>query len=264
MIVSFGYIVSAQSTAPLPGARAHSLGYSSACLADEWSVLNNVAGLAKVKDVSVGFTYDMQPSFMPFDKVAFALCRPGKISIGLGFFRFGDNLYQEQILSGGAGSAIGTTAIGLKVNYIRYSVSGIGDKGILSISLGGISELTPRLTVGAHIINVNQPFLSKADDERLPTLLIVGLMFKLRDNAFVVTELEKDMEFKAVWKSGLEYTLHKKLLIRTGFNLYPSAGFFGLGFRLRKFNADYAFQYSAGWGSRHEATVVYRLKTSMR
>lgn len=250
----------AQSAALPMGARGHALGYTSACLADEWSIANNVAGLAKVKNLSAGLSYDLQPSFPAFNKAAFALCLPGKVGVGVGFVRFGDGGYQEQILSAGAGSAIGTTCIGLKVNYIRYVVDGMDDKGVISISIGGMSALTPRLTVGAHIVNINQPFLSKADNERLPTALIAGLMFKLRENMFVVTELEKDLEFSPVWKTGLEYVLDKKFVVRTGFNLYPQAGFFGLGFRLRKFDADYAFQYTPGWGTRHEASICYDLK----
>jgi hypothetical protein len=219
-----------------------------------------VAGVAKHRDLSGAITYDIQPSFRSYSKMAFAISVPAKIGFGLGFSAFGDDVYQEQILSAGAGSAIGTTAIGLKLNYIRYRVTGIGDKNLLSLSLGGISSLTPRLTVGAHIINVNQPFLSRSDDERLPTILVVGLMFKVSEKIFVVTELEKDLEFTPVWKSGFEYAPHQRFVIRTGFNIYPQAAFFGLGFKLKKFNADYAFQYSPGWGSRHEASVLYALK----
>ena len=57
----------------------------------------------------------------------------------------------------------------------------------------------------------------------------------------------------------MEYVFLKKVAFRTGFQLHPQAGFFGLGFKGGKFNLDYALQFNAP-GSSHQATATYQFK----
>ncbi len=248
----------AQSSSTLIGARANSLGYASSCLEDEWSIFNNIAGIANVKEVSTAVTYDAQPSFKPFNKAAAVFALPLKFGVaGVGIFRFGDKLYNEQILTMGFSNTFGLASLGLKINYIQYHAEGFGRKGVLSLSFGGIAKLTEKIFIGAHIINVNQPKISTTENEKLPTILITGISFKLSSKTFIATELEKDLEYPILWKTGFEYQVHKKFIFRTGFNINPHAGFFGLGFRPKKFKIDYAYQNSFSLGSRHQASVGY-------
>jgi len=260
VIITTGYYFShAQSSSTLMGARASSMGYASSCLDDEWSILNNIGGLSKVNAATAAFTYDAQPSFKPFNKAAAVFAVPLKFGVaGLGVYRFGDNIYNEQILTAGFASTFGLASLGLKLNYVQYNAEGFGRKGVLSFSLGGIAELTPQLSVGAHIININQPKISDVDDERLPTILIAGISFKLSHKTFVTLEVEKDVDYKPTWKTGLEYQVHKKFIFRTGVNIHPNAGFFGLGFKPKKFSLDYAYHYRPDLGARHQATVGYK------
>jgi hypothetical protein len=248
----------AQSSSTLIGARANSLGYASACIEDEWSLFNNVAGLSKVDRISAAFTYDMQPSFKPFNRTALGIAAPTKIGVfGFGAFRFGDNLYSEQILAAGFSNTFGLASLGLKINYIQYSAQGFGTKALFSISFGGIARLTEKISLGAHITNINQPKISSKDNEKLPTILVTGIAFKLSSKTLIATEIEKNLDYSAIWKSGIEYQPHKKFILRTGFNVNPIAGFLGFGFRHSKFRLDYAYHHSFDMGSRHQATVGY-------
>lgn len=235
------------------------MAYASSCLSDEWSVFNNVAGLASVQSAISSFSCDVQPNFTPFNKAAAVFAFPLKPGVvGLGLYRFGDDLYNEQIIAAGFSNQFGLAALGLKVNYIQYNADGFGRKGVFTVSLGGIAELTPQLFIGAHIININQPKLSSASDEKIPTILIAGILFKPSDNTLITTELEKDLDYKPTWKTGIEQKVHKKFLCRTGFSLYPASGFLGVGFKSKKFLLDYTYQYSPEIGVRHQGCVSYK------
>ncbi len=250
----------AQSTSTLIGARSGGVGYASACLDDEWSLFNNVGGLAKVDRVSTAFAYDAQPSFKPFNRMAAIVAVPVKFGVGgLGFFRFGDQLYREQIICLGFSNTFGLASLGVKVNYIQYNAQGFGTKGVFSISFGGIAKLTEKISIGAHIINLNQPDISSTEEEKLPTLLILGIGFQVTSQTLITTELEKDLRFPLRWKAGVEYQPFKKFIFRSGFHIEPNAAFFGFGFRPSKFKLDYAYQHSFTVGSRHQATVGYFL-----
>lgn len=173
-----------------------------------------------------------------------------------GIYRFGDDLYNEHLISAGFASKFGLASLGAQVNYVQYSATGFGTKGVVTVNLGGIAELTPHLVIGAYVINLNQPEISS--EEKLPTKLVAGLGFKPIEKVFIALEIEKDLDFDPTWKTGIEYAFHKKFSARTGFNLHPNTGFFGLGFKTKKFLIDYAIQYNVQLGISHQATIGYQ------
>jgi hypothetical protein len=262
LLLLAAFLSRAQSSSPLIGGRVMGLGYASACLKDEWAVFNNVAGLSEVKQSSAVFTYEAHPSFPSFNRMATAFAMPlGPGVAAVGVYRFGDELYNEQILSAAFANKLGIASLGAKINYIQYHTEGFGSARAIALSFGGIAQLTPVFSVGAHITNLNQPTLGKQTGEKLPTFLILGLGFRISDKIFITTEAEKDLSNPLLWKNGLEYLCNKKFSARTGFNLHPQAGFVGLGWKNGKFLLDYSFQYNLNLGACHQASVGYQFKT---
>ncbi|SHG75834.1 hypothetical protein SAMN04488109_1711 [Chryseolinea serpens] len=248
----------AQSSPVLMGAPAAGCAYASSCTRDEWALFNNVAGLADVKNTTAAFTYNAVPSFKLFNRMAAAVAVPVRFGVaGVGVYRLGNDLYNEQLLTAGFSNTFGLASLGIRVNYVQYNAAGFGTKGAFSLSFGGIATLTPALSVGAHIINLNQPVLSKADGERLPTVVCAGIGLKVAPQTRITTEVEKDLDYPLLWKTGLEYRFQKKVFFRTGFAFHPNAGFFGFGFKPKTLSIDYAFQYTGSRGAHHEATVAY-------
>jgi hypothetical protein len=244
------------------GARANGMAYASSCLADVWSLTNNVAGLVKADCAAGAFSYHAIPSFKSFNRTAAVFAIPVKSGVaGAGVFRFGDDLYNEQTVSLGFANSFGLASLGVKVNYLQYHAEGIGTNTAFTVSFGGIAELTPQISVGAHIININQPVINELTEERIPTRLIAGMAFQPSDKTIIISEIEKDLEHSATWKTGLEYQVFKKIALRTGFNLNPEVAFFGMGFKARKFDLGYALQLNDPLGLSHQATVTYEFKS---
>jgi len=251
-------LASAQSVSTQIGARANGMGYASAALFDTWSLFNNPASTAKLETITAGFTYDLHPTPIGANRTAAVIAVPIN-PIGVitgGAYRFGDDLYNEHLISVGFASKFGLASLGAQVNYIQYSAEGFGTKGVVSINLGGIAELTPQLSIGAYIINLNQPEISR--EEKLPTRLVAGLGFKPIEKLFVGVEIEKDLDLDPTWKMGLEYAFHKKFSARTGYNVRPNTGFFGLGMKTKKLSIDYTIQYNVFLSFSHQASVGYQ------
>lgn len=251
-------LASAQSVSTQIGARANGMGYASAALFDTWSLFNNPASTAKLESIAAGFTYDLHPTPIGANRTAAVIAVPAQ-PIGViagGAYRFGDDLYNEHVISVGFASKFGLASLGAQLNYIQYAAEGFGSKGVASISLGGIAELTPQLSIGAYIVNLNQPEIS--GEEKLPTMLVAGLGFKPTEKLFVAAEIEKDLDFDPTWKMGIEYAFHKKFIARTGYNVRPNKGFFGLGLKTKKFTLDYTIQYNVPLGLSHQASVGYQ------
>ncbi len=243
------------------GARANGMAYSSACLTDVWALTNNIAGLARTEHATAAFAYHAIPSFKFFNRMAAVFAVPVKTGVaGAGVFRFGDDLYNEQLLSLGFANTFGLASLGLKLNYVQYHAEGMGVSRAFTVSFGGLATLTEQLSFGAHILNVNQPVINEWTGERIPTRLTAGLAFKPSEKVTLTAEIEKDLEYAATWKSALEYWVFRKIAFRTGFNLHPGTGFFGLGFKSRRFDLDYAMQFSDPFGLSHQASITYQFK----
>jgi hypothetical protein len=221
-------------------------------------MLNNIGGLAKVEQAAAAFSQEINPSFTSFSRTAAVFVMPVSYGVaGVSIFRFGDDLYSEQIISAGFANTFGITSIGVKLNYIQYRVNGFGTKGMFTISAGGITRLTKKILIGTYITNINQPKLSETAKEHLPTIIAAGLGVNASESLFITTEIEKDLDHDPVWRAGMEYSINKKFKGRAGFNLNPDAFFAGFGFVSLKFKLDYSFQYNQVLGNSHQATIGY-------
>ena len=250
-----------QSVSTLIGARGAGMGYASSTLRDEWSLFNNIGGLSKVNQPIAAFVYEVWPGLTGANRTAALFSTPLKFGVlGIGLFRFGDDLYNEQIISSGYSNQFGIASLGLKLNYIQYRADGLGVRRAISLNFGGIVQITPMLLVGAYIVNLNQPKLSTVDKERLPTKLIAGMSLKPGERVFLAAEIEKDVEYDPTLKAGIEYQLHKKIYLRTGFNFHPNAAFFGIGFLVKKIKIDYSLEYASILSAAHQASAVYRIE----
>jgi hypothetical protein len=246
----------AQSASLEMGARAHAMGGASGCLSDVWSITNNIAGLADARHAAAGFSYHAVPSFKHFNRTAAVFAVPFSTGVaGASVFRFGDDLFNEQSISLGFANTFGLASLGLKIDWRQYRADGLPARNAFTVSFGGLAKLTSQLLFGAHIVNINQPIINTWTEERVPTRLVAGLAFAPSKKVIVAFEVEKEPDYPATFKSGLEYKASGKIVFRTGFNLHPQAGFFGAGFKSGKLDLDYALQYNQPTGLSHQATI---------
>jgi hypothetical protein len=243
------------------GARTMGIGNSSACLHDPWSLTSNIAGITEIDGTTASVSYNAYPSFKPFNRQSAVVLTPLNVGVvGLGVYKFGDATYNEQIVSGGYANQFGLASLGIKINYIQYSAENFGSRGVLTVSLGGIARITPKFFVGSYITNVNQPHLDDETGETIPTRMYLGIAFKPTEKVYLTAEIEKDLDVLSVFKGGFEYRFNKRFLARTGFNVHPDAGFFGLGFTPKKLQVDYAVQYQLQTGINHQLSLSLKLQ----
>ncbi len=256
-LVGMSTLCSGQSVSTLMGARAAGMGYVSAILKDEAALFNNPGAMAG-NNASVFFAHEIRPDMPGANRMAAGIQLPLMMGVGAcGVFRFGDDLYNEQVASIGFSNQLGISSLGLRANYIQYYAEGFGIKNAFTLDFGGLTQLTPQISVGAYIVNLSQSEISAG--ERLPTRLVAAIGFKLDENFFVATQVDKDIDYKATWKTGIEYTIHKKVFIRSGFSLNPTAFHAGLGTQTRRLKIDYALQFSTVLGETHQASAAFQL-----
>lgn len=227
-------------------------------LQDQWSLFNNMAGLADFNQNIAFSSYQNRFGLKELQTIGAGYVHAfDKFSLGAGFYRFGSELFNEQRIHVGTAHKLDRVSLGFSLDYLQYNISTVDSKGVLVIEVGGIAQLTDQISFGAHVFNLNQANLTQ--DENVPTVMRAGLLFMLSESILMALETEKDLDFPEVYKIGLEYQMHEFVWIRTGLRTDPFVGSFGVGFRPGQFHADYAFSSHNIMGAMHEVSISYYL-----
>ena len=244
------------------GARSTGMGGASLMLNDQWSIFNSIGAFAR-SEGNVAFTSLRNQFDLPEFQVLGAgySHRLEKVTVGFGFYRFGDRLFSEQRINLAIGHMLDRVSLGINIDYLQYNISTVGTKGTLLFEFGGVAEITDQIQFGAQIFNVNQAKILSKEGERVPTTMKAGISFRPSAELMFNLETEKELGFDEVFRLGLEYQIAKKTYIRTGFSTAPFKGAFGVGFYPRHFQFDYSFSSHTNLGSIHEISVSYLLQS---
>ena len=241
------------------GARSAGIGGASTTITDGWSIFNNVGAMGAL-DYSTGLlSYQNR-----YDVSAFQVVGGGYVhhtdlvNAGISFFRFGDNLFNQQKMTLAVSNTFDMVSLGLGASVVQYSIETLGNQQAIVLEFGGLAALTEQLTLGAHAYNITQARLS--DEETLPTVLKAGLAYTPIDALLISAEVQKDLDFDAIMKIGLEYEIIEKVWVRTGFSTEPFKSAFGAGWQWKAFQIDYAFSDQTDLGAIHELSLTYLIK----
>lgn len=241
------------------GARATGLANTAVAIQDSWSVFNNIAGVGTLKQTQVGIFYENRYSNADFNTVALTAVQPfNKFgTAGIGVFRFGNQNYSHLRISAGFAHTIEWVSLGLQLEYAQTNIFEVGTKSNLMLNFGGMAQITPSLRFGASVKNINQAKLADYQDQRLPTVMKIGLSYLVYQKLNLHVEIEKDVIQAPRYKFGIEYAIIEKFKARTGINVQPFMAFFGVGYQIHNFQFDYALSYHEKLGFSHGISLNY-------
>lgn len=255
------YQIHAQSIYAPVSSRVIGMGNASVTMEGYWASFQNTAGITTTESLEVGATYENRFGMPGLDLMAAGIT--GKLPFGhasINVFRFGDEIYNEHKISLGYATKLGIIKLGGRVNYLQYQVQDFGNQRAYSIDFGGIATITPQLVVGAQALNITQSNLMTEEQQRVPTLLKLGVSYRPRDYFMLNAEIEKDILKPTMLKLGAEYNFLKKFYLRTGVNSDSFQSFYGLGFKYINFQWDYALSNHAELGFSHSISMHYKLR----
>jgi hypothetical protein len=242
------------------GGRGWGLANASLALADEWSVYNNVGGLARLRENYLVTACDVRYGMAGLTTVAVAGVLPLAFgTAGVTVDRFGDGLYNEQRLGIAYGHQMDRVSLGLKASYVQVAVADLGARGRLVFEFGGMAEITPQVWLGASVYNFTQARLAAYDDERIPTVLKAGLSWRPLPRLTLNAETEKDVDYPARFRGGIEYQPAKPFFVRFGIATNPGTTHFGFGFKRNKLCFDYALRTHPTLGLSHHLSLSCKL-----
>lgn len=229
---------------------------ATAALADVWALQYNIGALAGVQNISLAAGYQTRFNLPELSTSALVVAIPTAVGVaGASLSRYGFGPFHLTEASVGFAHQIRLVSIGLQGGFVQSATTGFGSRMVPVLSVGGTAELLPKIRLGAYVYNLTQSKLHEETGEYLPTLLRVGVQWQATDPLFLSLETEKDVDFPARFKAGLQYYLRSYLAVRTGISTQPVNLHGGFGFYPRRFSLDYALEHHGHIGIMHHITV---------
>lgn len=253
------YFVNAADNFPT-GARSAGLADASVSLSDVWSSFHNQAGLAQIKKATAGIYYENRFLISELSLKSAAVAIPVKNgTFGLSYSSFGFSLYNESKAGLAYAQRFGEKVSGgVQLDYLNTRISeGYGSKTSFAAEAGIQAKITNQITIGAHIFNPTRAKLADYNNERILTIMRLGLDYKFSEKVFVSIETQKDVYQKAVFKSGVEYHPVEALYLRVGVSTNPALNCFGIGLKLKNFKMDVATSIHSVLGISPKVSMMY-------
>ena len=243
------------------GARAAAMGDASITFADVFSTTTNQAGMAFVKDYSVGIYTDrkfVNAAINNFNGAVVIPVSPKIGTFGLSANYYGYKYYNETKIGLAYARKFGEKfSIGLQFDYLRMMIFENGSKNFFTFELGFQYKPWKVLTIGAHVYNPIPYKVDKIVGERLPTVIKFGMGYEPSPKVLLAAEYEQDIHYKPRFKAGIEYRPIKYFHIRVGAQTTPFNLSFGFGVNVKGLNIDLGTAYHPVLGFSPQLALIY-------
>ena len=181
---------------------------------------------------------------------------------GLNLSNFGYSLYNESKIGLAYAMKFGEiVSAGVQLDYMYTHIGeDYGNKSLITFEAGLRAKIIKNLVLAAHIFNPANLRLNAHSRERIPLIYKIGLSYTFTDKALIAVEVEKDMNFKPVFKTGLEYRVAKPVYLRIGIATNPMVFSLGLGLEFTKWKIDISASRHPQLGFSPQASVVFDIK----
>jgi len=221
----------AQSDPGVRSARIHALGGVGVTLEGIDAIYTNPAGLTMLDHTTLHLGTAQSFGLSPLSEAnAGAAVQAGKhATLFATAGQFGFEAYQERLATFGYARQLADNfSAAIRFDAYQFSIEGYGSTLLPGFLIGIQYKLGNALSFGATARN---PFLISTHDAiTLPTILTIGIAYIPSDAVMVSAELEKDVDFVARFRMGVEYQFSKAFIARIGTSSNPGTFHAGVGF----------------------------------
>jgi len=242
------------------GGKPAALGGSSVALIDFWSIANNPAGSAWLKNVSAGAWFENRFLLKALLYEKFGIALPLKSgAFGLVLAHRGSMDCHEIKAGLSYGRKFGNHfSAGVTVDYFRLDFPDeYGGKNMISCEIGLMYLPNKQLVLGAHIVNPVPIKITTNPAELLPTAICLGASYRFSSSFIATLEAEKDLLHIPVFRAGAEYHFAAPVFARIGISTSPANLTFGFGLQFGRFTIDVASEYHQVLGFSPSGSIIY-------
>lgn len=245
------------------GARNIGLANSAMCITQVWSINNNQAALAFVKNPEIGVFYTNRFLLKELGSQSLAFVYPtniGALGASLDYFGY-DQQSELQLGLAYAKKLNEYLSLGIKFNYLQYQqFEYYGNTRAIVAEISLYSKPHEQILIGFHVYNPTRSKFNTRIEKYAPTLFNFGAAYVLNSQLLISTQVSKSLDYPMTYKMGIEFEIKESLFLRTGFNIQPSAYFIGVGFDFKTIRFNIAFSYQDRLGISPASSLSHEFK----
>ena len=234
------------------GGRSAALGDASVAITDIYAFHHNPGALGFLEEGAASVSYQNRFLLRELQSQSFTAALPiskGVLSVGGQFYGY-ESFRTNRFGIGYALPLNEKFALGTQINYLNLRLDPYyGVKHSVTGEIGALVKLSDELSIGASVFNLGRARLSDFKDDRLSTIIRLGVAYKVIPELLVTSEIFQEIGFGTRLKAGLEYQPHDILYLRLGAQGGPVEFSFGSGLNLKNVKLDLATHYHQllGW-----------------
>ena len=241
--------------------RSVALSSCSVNLQDEWSLFQNPAGTAFLKNFSAGVSYKNNYLTKELSHQSFVANLPTKnrgVS-SVGYSQFGYELYRQQdLLAGWSRLFSDKVSAGLAIHYARIHLGEeLGNSTLLKCRIGVQIKLTSSMQLGVVIDNPLRPKNNRIGEGRSAAGFYAGMKYQFSQKLASYLQAEQISEQAPSFRLALEYCPIEHFFLRGGLASKPLSESFGFGFVWRQIKVDISSAYHQHLGFSPALSMTY-------
>lgn len=260
-LLIFGFSTTSSSENYPSGARARALSNAIVSVPDVWSTFHNPAGIAGMQSAITGIYYESRFMVNELSLAAGTFILPVKPgTFGASFFQFGKGNFKEYKFGVAFSKSLSEKiSAGIQLDYFsQFFPENSQPRGFATFDAGLIYMPVENLGVAVSVFNpVHAGFNTQAGKQKMPVTFRAGGHYMFSELLMFTTEIQKDSDYKPVLKTGIELTAIRKLFLRIGISTRPAGFSAGIGYRLGKMGADFAFSHHGNLGMTPSVSVQF-------
>jgi hypothetical protein len=230
----------------LIGARQWGMGGTGMAVTDLWSVHHNQSALAFLDKPVAGVYYEQRFMVKELSMNAAAAAVPFKVgTFNVVYSRMGYKLYNDSKYGVGFSRKFGPIfSAGIQMNYVSTFIGeNYGFRGRFAAEASATAQIIRDLRVAIHVYNPNRSVAAEYNNERIPTIMRLGLNYVFSKKLTANVELEKDLIHKTIFRTGIEYQVVDAFYLRGGISTNPAQNAAGFGVYYKNFRFDLATSF---------------------
>ncbi len=164
--------------------------------------------------------------------------KAGNFGASIGYFGF-ENFSEQKVGLAYGRKLFKKFTLGGQLDFFNVQTNDFGGSSTFTFELGMQLQLNKKLLLSSHTLN---PIRAKlGNEDALTSNFRIGAHYKIIETADLFVEVENDLEFDAVFRSGITYRPIQPLEFRAAIRTNPINFAFGVSYQLKNgFGIDLA------------------------
>lgn len=242
------------------------LGAYSKNFVDVFSGTGNQAALAQIKSGGFGVFAERRFLLKELTQYATVIALPtstGTFAVQGDYFGFND-FNESQLGLAYARTISKEVDIGVKFNFHSIRAGSYGGASAINFEAGAIFHLTENLNAGLHVYNPLSSKIGKSGIEKLGSIYKAGFGYEASDRLLISTEIVKQEDEPVIVNAGLQYNLHKRVLLRGGISTIANNAYAGLGLLMAIVRLDINASYHPQLGFTPGILLLFNFKKQVK